>query len=491
MVFTAYFAGKAVGRKTSFRINASKPTKIENDIGSGMSKCRTKPNRFMPLKHPQTVRRLAAWSLVAVGLMGGPGALSSAHAQTPIPSPSTTVLHCGRLLDVTTLKLTSEQSIVVDAKKITRVSAGYASIANARTVDLKNHTCLPGLIDLHVHLSSELSPARYAEGFSLNPPDYTVRGVANAEKTLMAGFTSVRDLGSPPGVGVALRNGINRGFIKGPRIQAAGGVSSTGGHGDPTNGLRADLMATGSTNLADGPDDARRMVRQRYKEGFDLIKIATTGGVLSLSKSGDAPLLADEELATIVKTARDYSMPVVTHAHGAEGMKRAIRAGVQTIEHGTYMDDEAFALMKQNGTWLVPTISAGRFVAEKAKIADFFPEIVRPKAATIGPLIQGTFGRAYKAGVKIAFGTDQGVAPHGENAREFEYMVEGGMPPLETIRAATLSAATVMGMANQLGSLEAGKLADIVAVPGDPSKDISVMSKMAFVMKDGTIYKAP
>ncbi|MFM7293941.1 MAG: amidohydrolase family protein, partial [Burkholderiales bacterium] len=440
----------------------------------------------------QKVQRLAEWSVVAVGLMGGLGGLSFAHAQTPMPSPSTTVLSCGRLLDVTTLKLASEQSIVVEAKKITRVSAGYVTIANARTVDLKNHTCLPGLIDLHVHLSSELSPAaRYAESFSLNPPDYAVRGVANAEKTLMAGFTSVRDLGSPPGVGVALRNGINRGFIKGPRIQAAGGVSSTGGHGDPTNGLRADLMATGSANLADGPDDARRMVRQRYKEGFDLIKIATTGGVLSLSKSGDAPLLADEELATIVKTARDYSMPVVTHAHGAEGMKRAIRAGVQTIEHGTYMDDEAFALMKQYGTWLVPTISAGRYVAEKSKIADFFPEIVRPKAATIGPLIQGTFGRAYKAGVKIAFGTDQGVAPHGENAREFEYMVEGGMPPLETIRAATLSAATVMGMATQLGSLEAGKLADIVAVPGDPSKDISVMSKVAFVMKDGTIYRAP
>ena len=414
------------------------------------------------------------------------GLVASAHAVPP-----QTVLHCGKVFDANALKLDTEQSIIVEGKKITRIESGYVSPANSRIVNLKNQTCLAGLIDLHVHLSSSIAPNYASEAFSFNPPDYAIRAVANAEKTLMAGFTSVRDPGSPPGVSVALRNAINQGIVKGPRIQAAGGVSSTGGHGDPTNGLRADLMATGGANLADGPDDARRMVRQRYKEGFDLIKIATTGGVLSLAKSGDAPLLADEELASIVKTAKDYSMPVVTHAHGAEGMKRAIRAGVQTIEHGTYMDDEAISLMKQNNTWMIPTISAGRYVAEKAKIAGFFPEIVRPKAATIGPLIQGTFGRAYKAGVKIAFGTDQGVAPHGENAREFEYMVEGGMPPLEALRAATLNGATVMGMASLLGSLDAGKLADIVAVSGDPSKDVSVMSKMAFVMKDGTIYKAP
>ena len=407
-------------------------------------------------------------------------------------------LHCGKMIDVRALEVVSERTIVVNDKKIIRIDRGFttADAGNGATViDLKSQTCLPGLIDLHVHLSSSVSANSTMESFSFNPPDYAVRGVANAEKTLMAGFTSVRDLGSPPGVGVALRNGINQGIIKGPRIQAAGSVGSTGGHGDPTNGLRADLVANASANaangsgIANGADEARRAVRQRYKEGFDLIKIATTGGVLSLAKSGDAPLLNDEELAAIVSTARDYGYPVATHAHGAEGMKRAIRAGVQTIEHGTYLDDEAIALMKQKGTWLVPTLSAGKFVFEKAKIDGFFPEIVRPKAQTIGPLMQGMFSRAYKAGVKIAFGTDQGVAPHGENAREFEYMVEAGMPPLEAIRAATLYGATVMGLDKLIGTLEAGKYADIVAVQGDPAKDIAVMSKVGFVMKDGVVYR--
>ena len=404
---------------------------------------------------------------------------------------ATTHLQCGQLFDAQKMALFSARTIVVTDRRITRIDDGYTSAKDASVIDLRNHTCLPGLIDLHVHLGFELTPNSTIESFSFNPPDYAIRAVANAEKTLMAGFTSVRDLGSPPGVSVALRNAINRGIVKGPRIQAAGGVGSTGGHGDPTNGLRADLVGPPGLTIANGPDEARRAVRQRYKEGFDLIKIATTGGVLSLAKSGDAPQLTDEELAAIVSTARDYNMPVATHAHGAVGMKRAIRAGVQTIEHGTYMDEEAFALMKQNKTWMVATISAGRFVAEKSKVPGFLQEIVRPKAATIGPLIQDTFGRAQKAGVKIAFGTDQGVAPHGENAREFEFMVEAGMPPLEAIRAATLHGALVMGVDKDLGTLEAGKFADIVAVPGDPSKNITVMSRMAFVMKDGVVYKKP
>ena len=406
---------------------------------------------------------------------------------------ATTLLQCGRLIDVRALEVFAERTIVVEEKKIVRVDKGYTATAGAQVVNLRDHSCLPGLIDLHVHLAFSLSPASTVESFTFNPADYAVRSVGNAEKTLMAGFTSVRDLGSSQGVSVALRNAINQGLVKGPRIQAAGFITSTGGHGDPTNALRADLMGNPGPDLGivSGAAEARRAVRQRYKEGFDLIKISTTGGVLSLAKSGDAPLLADEELAAIVATAKDYGYPVVTHAHGAEGMKRAIRAGVQTIEHGTYLDDEAMALMKQHGTWLVPTISAGRYVADKARTAGYFPDIIRPKALTIGPQIQGMFARAYKGGVKIAFGTDQGVAPHGENAREFEYMVEAGMPALETLRAATLYGATVMGMESQIGTIEAGKLADIVAVPGDPSKEIAVMSRVGFVMKDGVIYRQP
>ncbi len=423
-------------------------------------------------------------SLLAVVLISAAPAIANA---------AIVALQCGRTIDVRAMEVLTERTIVVDGNKIIGIERGYTAPAGATVIDLKGHTCMPGLIDLHVHLGSAISANSTIESFTLNPPDYAIRGVVNAEKTLMAGFTSVRELGAAPGVSTALRNAINAGIVKGPRIHAAGGVISTGGHGDPTNGLRASLMGNPGPDLGviNGPAEARHVVRQRYKEGYDLIKIATTGGVLSLAKSGDAPLLADEELAAIVATARDYGMPVATHAHGADGMKRAIRAGVQTIEHGTYLDDEAIALMKKNGTWLVATISAGKFVADKAKERGFFPEIIRIKAAAIGPQVQATFARAYKAGVKIAFGTDQGVAPHGDNAKEFQYMVEAGMPPLEAIRAATLNGATVMGMDAQIGSIEAGKLADIVAVPGDPIKDIAAMTKMAFVMKDGTVYKEP
>jgi imidazolonepropionase-like amidohydrolase len=406
---------------------------------------------------------------------------------------ATTALQCGRVVDVRALQVLDQRTIVVEDKRIARMVSGFEAPAGATVVDLRAQTCLPGLIDLHVHLGGQLSPASYMEDIQFNPPDSAIRAVANAQKTLLAGFTSVRELGAAPGVSVALRNAINRGIVPGPRIQAAGFITSTGGHGDPTNGLRADLMGHPGpeVGIINGPEEARRAVRQRYKEGFDLIKIATTGGVLSLAKSADAPLLADAELAAIVATARDYGFAVATHAHGADGMKRAIRAGVNTIEHGTYMDDEAMALMKQRGTWYIPTISAGKFVEGKAKIDGYFPEIVRPKAAAVGPQILGTFTRAYQAGVKIAFGTDQGVATHGENAREFEFMVEGGMPPLEAIRAATLYAATVMGWDDRLGTLEAGKLADIVAVPADPRQDISTMSRVSFVMKDGAVVRGP
>jgi len=404
---------------------------------------------------------------------------------------ATTALQCGRLVDVRALEVHAERTIVIQDQRIARVAAGFEAPEGASVIDLRNQTCMPGLIDLHVHLGGELSPTSYMEGVQLNPADAAVRAVANGQKTLQAGFTSVRELGNAQGVSVALRNAINRGIVVGPRMQSAGHITSTGGHGDPTNGLRASLMGNPGpeVGIINGPAEATRAVRQRYKEGFDLIKITTTGGVLSLSKSADAPLLTDAELAAIVATARDYGFPVATHAHGADGMKRAIRAGVTSIEHGTYMDDEAIALMKRHGTWYIPTISAGRYTADKARTEGFFPEIVRPKALAVGPHIQNTFARAYKAGVKIAFGTDSGVSPHGQNAREFEYMVEAGMPPLEAIRAATLNAATVMGWEDRVGTVEAGKLADVIAVAGDPRQDISAMSRVTFVMKDGAVVR--
>ena len=310
----------------------------------------------------------------------------------------------------------------------------------------------------------------------------------------MAGFTSVRDLGGS--VTPHLRDAINQGLVEGPRIWAAGtAIGTTGGHADPTNGMNAELShligPPGPTEgVVNSPDDARQAVRQRYKDGSDVIKITATGGVLSYAKSGDAPQFTVDEVKAIVDTARDYGFRVAAHAHGKEGMKRAILGGVTSIEHGTYMDDEVMRLMKQHGTWYVPTISAGRFVAEKAKIDGYFPAVVRPKAERIGALIQDTAGKAYRNGVKIAFGTDMGVGPHGDNAREFVYMVEAGMPAAYALQAATIRAAEVLGVDDQ-GVIEAGKRADIVAVPGNPVDDINAVLKVDFVMKDGQVYRRP
>ena len=353
---------------------------------------------------------------------------------------------------------------------------------------------MPGWTDLHVHLEDQSSPQSYSEGFRLDPVDYALRSVGYAEKTLLAGFTSVRDLGGE--VAPHLRDAVNQGRVRGPRIFAAGkSIATTGGHADPTNGYNSTLShllgPPGPTEgVINSIDDARQAVRQRYKEGSDVIKITATGGVLSYAKSGDAPQFTVDEVKAVVDTARDYGYRVAAHAHGTEGMKRAVLAGVTSIEHGTYMDDEVVRLMKQHGTWYVPTIYAGRFVADKARIDGYFPDVVRPKAARIGAQIQDTFARAYKAGVKIGFGTDMGVGPHGDNAREFIYMVEAGMPAAVALQAATIRAAEVLGVDDQ-GVIETGKRADIVAVPGDPLADIAQVMKVDFVMKDGTVYRQP
>ena len=289
-----------------------------------------------------------------------------------------------------------------------------------------------------------------------------------------------------------LRNAINKGVIPGPRIfTATKSLATTGGHADPSNGMRADLQGDPGPKegVVNSAEDARKAVRQRYKDGADLIKLTATGGVLSLAKNSQNPQFTEEVLRAVIETANDYGFHVAAHAHGAEGMKRAIRAGVKTIEHGTYMDDETMQLMIEHGTYHVPTIMAGKWVEEKAQVDGYFPEVVRPKAAAVGPVIAGTFAKAYEAGVKIAFGTDSGVSPHGRNAEEFVYMVEGGMPPMEAIQSATAVTAELLGIQDEVGTLEPGKLADVIATRGDPLEDISVLQQVTFVMKEGVIHK--
>jgi imidazolonepropionase-like amidohydrolase len=411
-----------------------------------------------------------------------------------VAADAATLIHAGRVIDGVSDAAKTNQTVVVDKGRITAIEPGFrAAAAGDRVIDLKSGTLLPGLFDMHVHLTSEYSKASEIEDYKLNEADVAIDGVVYAERTLLAGFTTVRDLGDEYRASIALRNAINAGKLPGPRIIAAGkAIGTTGGHADPTNGWARKFPANPGPNegVVNSVDDARRAVRQRYKEGSDTIKITATGGVLSIAKNGSNPQFTEEEIRAIVATARDYGFKVAAHAHGAEGLKRAVRGGVDTIEHGTFMDDEAMKLMKERGTYYVPTISAGRWVYNQAQDPDFFPPVVRPKALSVGPQIQATFAKAYKSGVKILFGTDTGVSKHGENAGEFRLMVEGGMPPMETIKAATSVPAKFLGL-DDVGSIAIGKLGELVGVPGNPLEDITVMERVVFVMKDDTIHKAP
>lgn len=410
----------------------------------------------------------------------------------PLQAEPTLVVACGQLLDVERGRLLEERYVVIEDQRISAIERSAPEGDEVERIDASGQTCLPGLMDMHVHLDGQLSPGAYVKRFQMNPADYALIASHYAEKTLRAGFTTVRNLGDAYNSTIALRNAIDQGLVQGPRIHTAGkSLATTGGHADPSNGYRADLMGQPGPRegVVNSARDAREAVRQRYKEGADLIKITATGGVLSLAKSGQNPQFTEDELAAVIEVANDYDMHVAAHAHGAEGMKRAVQAGVTSIEHGTYMTDEVMDLMKEHGTYYVPTILAGRFVAEKAAEDGYFPAIVRPKAAAVGPQIQDTFNRAYARGVTIAFGTDSGVSPHGENAREFIYMVEGGMSPAEAIRSATLTAAEMLGVADELGSIEAGKLADLVIVDGNPLEDISVLTTVDRVIKDGQLVR--
>jgi len=405
-----------------------------------------------------------------------------------------TYLHCGKVIDTKNGKVLTEKTIVVSGNKILSIEDGYVNgkTSEDKIIDLKSKTVMPGLIDMHVHLEGETSPTRYLETFTKNDADVAFAAAEIANRTLQAGFTTVRDLGGS-GVNVALRNAVASGKVPGPRIfTAEKSIATTGGHADPTNGMKKILM--GDPGPAEGVinsvEDARKAVRQRYKNGADLIKITATGGVLSVAKNGANAQFTQEEVNEIVKTAKEYGMNVAAHAHGIEGMKRAVIAGVQTIEHGSFMDKEVADLMKQNKCYMVPTLSAGRYVQEKAKIPNYYPAVIIPKITSTMAVLDDTIKMVISEGVPIAFGTDAGVFPHGENAKEFRYMVDAGWSPMFSLQSATSTNAMLLDMENQLGQIKEGFIADIIAVDDDPTKKISTMENVIFVMKEGVIHKS-
>lgn len=435
------------------------------------------------------MNRFASTALLALACASAAHAEDATQAATPVLH----VVHCGQLFDAASGRMRGETSIVVRGERIESVQAGAIALpAGAAVIELGSAICLPGLIDAHTHLTFETSATGYTDQFRWNVADYAVRSTVYARRTLEAGFTTVRNLGDGSGESIALRNAINAGIVPGPRIFTAGvAIGSTGGHADGTDGYRKDLAGDPGPDegIINGPDDAWKAVRQHYKDGVDAIKIMPSGGVLDESSSADNPQMTLDEIKAVVAAAHDYGFTVAAHAHGAEGIRRAVVGGVDSIEHGTFMDDADMKLMKEHGTWYVPTIIAGKYVEEKANVPGYYPAQVAAKARQVGPIIQQTAGRAYKAGVKIAFGTDAAVYPHGQNAKEFAYMVEAGMPAAYALQAATTHAAELLKKSKDLGSIEAGKYADIVAVPGNPLDDITVMQKVGFVMKAGQVYK--
>ncbi len=403
-----------------------------------------------------------------------------------------TYLLCGEILDVEKGVVNKKQTVIVESNKVVSVLKGYILPKNKTDVviDLKEKVVLPGLIDMHVHIENEFGPKNRLKRYVLNDADVAFNSVNFAKATLFSGFTTVRDLGGT-GVNISVKKAINKQKIIGPRVLTAGkALATTGGHADPTNGSRRTLIGDPGPKegVVNSVEDAKKAVRQRYKNGADCIKITATGGVLSVAKSGDNPQFTVEEIKAICDTARDYGMHVAAHAHGDEGMQRAIIGGVKTIEHGTYMSDKTMELMKKHDVYLVPTITAGKEVEEKAKVKGFYPDIVVPKALKVGPQIQSTFGKAYKKGVNIAFGTDAGVFKHGKNGKEFGYMVEAGMPAIEAIQSATITNAKILKMENEIGQIKKGYFADIIAVDKNPLKEISTMEKVRFVMKDGKVF---
>jgi imidazolonepropionase-like amidohydrolase len=434
-----------------------------------------------------------------MGLRKGLAAAASLAALTVLSAAPAAakdlVIHAGRLIDGTGKAPRSQVSILVHDDRITGVEAGFTTPKGAEVIDLSTSTVLPGLIDDHVHITQSFhkgDPIHTA--MTRTSFDDEIDAVVNARNTLMAGFTSARDVGGDTGVVVALKRAINAGLIPGPRLWVAGTpLGPTGGHGDAANGLDPELEHPGWTNnLIDSPEAARKAVRRLRREGADLIKIMPSGGVMSIGDDPKLQLMEDDEIKAVVETAHNLGMKVAAHAHGKQAIDHAITLGVDSIEHSTYSDAESYKLYKAHGTYMVPTMLVGSKVYEHAKT---HPEDLNPstaqKALTVVPYMLKNLRGAYEAGVKIAFGTDTfGMSNHGENAQEFKLMVDSGMPPMEAIKAATWNAADLIGDTADIGSIQPGRYADIIAVDGDPLANVTVLETVPFVMKGGVVYKA-
>jgi len=404
-----------------------------------------------------------------------------------------TLIHAGELLAIPGERPLRNQTIVIEDNRIQDVRSGFSNAkdfgGNVTVIDLRNRFVLPGLMDMHVHLQGELGPKNDTENLKMSPQLMQMRSLHFAMKTLMAGFTTVRDVGSSPQEMYAMRDAINNGWVDGPRIIAAGGVGITGGHAD-ISGVQPELMELWtSPRICDGPFDCRRATRNAVKYGADLIKITSTGGVLTDRATGTGQQMEMDELREVVKAAARMGRKVASHAHHEDGIVAALEAGVASIEHGSYTGPRAIRLFKETGAYLVPTLLAGKTVATMAVESDFMSDPIKKKALRVGNDMAGSFEKAHKAGVNVAYGTDSGVSPHGTNAEEAVLMVNAGMSEVDVIIAATINAADLIDMSDSIGTIEAGKFADLIAVDRSPLENIEELLDVDFVMKDGKVYK--
>jgi imidazolonepropionase-like amidohydrolase len=420
--------------------------------------------------------------------------LLMAYAMNASAQEQTTVIHAGTLLAIPGEAPKNNQSIIIEGKTILRVEDGFTDpatvSANASLIDLSDKFVLPGLMDMHVHLLGEIGPNTRTDALQVTTSMQAMKGAMHALRTLKAGFTTVRDLGGEPEAIYALRDAVNRGYVPGPRILAAGSaLAATGGHGD-IDGVKAELLTLWTPEtICDGPYECRRATRYAIKYGADWIKITATGGVLSDTATGTDQQMTDDELQEIMDTAHSLGVRVAAHAHGTNGINAALRAGVDSIDHGSFLDRESIKLFKQTGAYYVPTLSPSFKIPAQMEGNPFFTDAIKAKALAASAASKENFESAYKAGVKIAFGTDSAVTKHGDNADEFGMMVQSGMSEMDAIRAATVSAADLIEMSDSLGTIEPGKMADIIAVDASPLEDITVLENVAVVIKDGVQVK--